>query len=294
MAKENDGYLGLERKEPIDWAYAGISMRVDHGWIPDFVEAVVDGEAKSCRLTLIEVEATETAALVSCRKYLPEDSRQIARRFGEYLDIVIGECRSRADGRGAGFEELKEFLAAAPRIRVHTAGGLRTTAELIEDRALVDQPAGFEPAPVRAGEAAKAFTFEGKRKFSRAESEGLRRAVRILHAVISGNDRSDSMLMSWRDQRNKPMERDVGRDPGRWPRLEAFLRSRTDNGLIVDGERLSDELSAAWIAFEERRIPPKRAAALISRFAPEAMGFAMHEPMQGIFERAREVIRETG
>jgi hypothetical protein len=41
MAKENEGYLDLPRPDPVDHLYAGICLKVNDLWIPDFVEATL-------------------------------------------------------------------------------------------------------------------------------------------------------------------------------------------------------------------------------------------------------------
>ena len=61
----------------------------------------------SCTLTLIELEATEPVALISCRKYLPEASADIVAAFYAYLDRAIRQCQTTADPRKSELVHLK-------------------------------------------------------------------------------------------------------------------------------------------------------------------------------------------
>jgi hypothetical protein len=293
MARENDAYLDLPHNPPVDNPYAGVSLKVAHGWVPDFVDVRMDPESNSCRLTLIELEPSELSALISSRKYLPEDSRAVLRSFADYLDAVIAECRSHADRRIAAFQSLKKFLASAPKISVHAAGGLRSSPDLIEDRPFSDQPVRFDPLPRPAPPPSPPFVFAGLRYYSRAESEALRRAVRILHAVISGSVNNVSTLRSWMLLKNSHLDLAVRNDPRQFPCLKAFLHASTKRGLRVDSDKLARELSAAWLSFEELPIPPLRASSLLTNFVPIARSFDFNDQIQPIFSRARQVIRST-
>jgi hypothetical protein len=140
MAKDNDEFLALRRTRHVDHVYSGTPMKVGPGWIPDFLEPLIDHDSDTCRLTLIELEATEIAARASWRKYLPEPSSEIMRAFLGYLDTVISQCRSTADPRLDAFDGLKEIVVSTSTVVVHTAGALRTSPDLLEDLPLIDQP----------------------------------------------------------------------------------------------------------------------------------------------------------
>jgi len=92
---------------------------------------------------------------------------------------------------------LRFLVAEGRQISVRTAGALRTSAELIEDYRLIDQPERASAAAVGSAEAPSSFSFDGERRLTRSESDGLRRAVRFLHAVIVGRDHSGGLLRSW-------------------------------------------------------------------------------------------------
>ena len=95
-------------------------------WIPDLIEVVVD-ESGNFILRLIELEAQKPDALISSRKYLPENSTGIVGTFCEYLERVIRACRSRADSREDEFVRLKTKLSKAEKISVTSAGALRAS-----------------------------------------------------------------------------------------------------------------------------------------------------------------------
>jgi hypothetical protein len=72
MAKDNDEFFAAILPSAAH-AYAGLDLRVGTaGWVPDLVRVVVQDSTDSCCLTLIELEAIESVALISCRKFLPE------------------------------------------------------------------------------------------------------------------------------------------------------------------------------------------------------------------------------
>jgi hypothetical protein len=103
----NDAYLALPRAVPVDHVYAGIRLKINGSWIPDFIDARIDRESHSCRITLIELEAGEACAKRSCRKYLPENPARILQVFMNYLDRVLASCRRFADPRARAFTDLK-------------------------------------------------------------------------------------------------------------------------------------------------------------------------------------------
>ena len=102
-AKENDAFFAAMRSSA-SLVYAGLDFRVGSaGWVPDLVMVSVAEPPRRCSLTLIELEATESVALISSRRYLPENSAEILAAFMAYLGRVIRQCRSTADARGSEF-----------------------------------------------------------------------------------------------------------------------------------------------------------------------------------------------
>jgi hypothetical protein len=294
MAKDNEEFLALRRARQVDHVYSGTPMKVGPGWIPDFVEIVVDAESSTCQLTLIELEATEIPARASCRKYLPESSSDVLRAFHDYLDTVISECRSTADSRIGAFEQLRVFMTSCSTVAVHTAGALRTSADFLEDLPLMDQPEFRMPHVTASAESPSSFSFRGERRFTRAESEGVRRAIRLLHAVVIGRDHSGGTMKSWRNLRQKPLENAASKESARYPELHKLLTSQTKFGFSVNCDKLAAELALLWRGPGYESLTPDRTAAIITSFYPVAASIARHEPMQNVFDRARDAVCGMG
>lgn len=219
MAKENEEFQSLRRARQEYHVYSGITLRIGQGWVPDFVELSIEVQPSACRITLVELEATDIMARVSCRKYLPEDSGNIVKAFLAYLETVIAQCKTTSDPRLAAFENLRNALAEHPQVRIFTAGALRTSADFIEEFPLLDQPA--QVAVPRSSTLIRktTFDFSGVRRVTRAESDGLRRSVRFLHAVFVGQDHSATTLKSWRGIRTKPLDLIATNEKGAHPQL---------------------------------------------------------------------------
>jgi hypothetical protein len=172
--------------------YRGVEFRAGTcGWIPDFVRVILGEAPDNCRVTLIELEAMESAAIISCRKYLPENSDSVVQAFFEYLDRVIRECRSRADSRESEFAKLKGVLQQSRQITVTTAGALRSAAHFVEELPLIDQPKSTtHQLYVQLDEELTERVFSGVLRLSQKEAKGLARCVKILDAVIRHCDHS--------------------------------------------------------------------------------------------------------
>src|SRR5947208_10190686 len=117
-ARENNDFIEAARSKG-HVVYAGLSMTLERGWIPDFVEVDL-GKDGSCSITLIELEPTETRALVGARKYLPESSESVSSVFRQYLQRVLERCRSMADPRAADIQLLNDAMSGA-RLEIWTA-----------------------------------------------------------------------------------------------------------------------------------------------------------------------------
>ena len=293
MAKDNNEFLALRRTRQVDHVYSGTPLKVGPGWIPDFLELVVDRDSQLCRLTLIELEATEIAARASCRKYLPEPSSEVMRAFLGYLDTVIAQCRSTADPRLDAFEGLKEIVLSVSTIVVHTAGALRSSPDLLEDLPFIDQAERQALAVVDMAKSPSSFLFIGERRLTRAEADGVRRAARILHAVIVGRDHSGGTMKSWRNISQKPLDCAVAKDQSRYPHLHKLLTAKTVHGLNINCEKVATELATLWRVADGEPMTADRAAEMVSTFVPVVVTFESHEPIQKVFARARETLRGT-
>ena len=189
--------------------------------IPDLVEVEIDDDGIVYTITLIELEALEISALVSCRKYLPEPSTEILHQFVAYLETVMSQCKATADPRLDDIRSLRMALGGQVRVVIHTAGALRSSTEFLEVHSLLDQPERMSISASPATITKKDFEIGGTRSLSREETDGLRRTVRILHAVVTGQDHSSGTLHSWRCLRRKPLDMAVARAKDRFHQLAA-------------------------------------------------------------------------
>src|SRR5260221_392230 len=137
-AKDNDAFFNALRPS-VSHVYAGVDIQVgSSGWSPDFIKISVS-ESEDFKLTLIELDATDSVARTSCRKYLPENSTEIVHAFCKYLERVIRACRSSAHPHENEFARLKAMLEGG-KVVVTTAGALRSSTSFIEELSLIDQP----------------------------------------------------------------------------------------------------------------------------------------------------------
>jgi hypothetical protein len=289
-SRDNDQFMDLWRARYGNNVYSGTPMKLGPGWIPDFVELMTDETVKSMSLTLIELEATEGVARASCRKYLPESSAQIFESFVQYLDTILEQCRVTADPRLEAFQHLKEFIAPKSNVVVRTAGALRTSLDLFEAFPLRDQP---DQSPVRLIAASppppSMPPFEGKKRLSRNEIDGLRRVVRILHAVMVGKDHDGGTLKTWRNLRRKPLDTVLKAEGDRFPELRRLVSFITQSGSAFDCEKIVNELAELW-STDGRDTAPQQVRLWIKEFHPIALSFPNHEPMRNVFERARMLV----
>lgn len=137
-SRDNDDYLEQGRARGYI-VFAGIEMRVNAGWVPDFMRVVLDEPTARCTLTLVELEADANSARVSARKYLPESASSIVEGFLAYLERTLAQCRATADPRHKSIHELITTIRGSQNIAVTTAGALRNRFVFIEELPLIDQ-----------------------------------------------------------------------------------------------------------------------------------------------------------
>jgi hypothetical protein len=289
-ARDNDEFFEAMRPSMFQ-AYAGVDMRIGApGWIPDLVKVEIDIESASCVLTLIELEATETVALVSCRKYLPESSELILVGFGEYLEKVIRQCRSTADPRHSEFIKLRDAILRVDRVQVTTAGALRTATRFVEELPLLDQPrtATRQLMPqVQPVESSRKFN--GVLRLSADDAYALSRCILVLDALARKADHSTAAFRSWRGQvRSQPLKKTLVDNDGSYPALRAFvLRDANYRGLTLDIEPVLAELVELWAASGVQDIDRNAAVAFIESYFAVALEMPGEQPMTEVFEAAR-------
>jgi hypothetical protein len=293
-AKDNDAFFEGARAKACH-VYAGADFRAGAcGWIPDFVRVVLDETPSSCRLTLIELEASEPAAIISCRKYLPEKSQTIIQAFLEYLDRLIRLCRSSADPREAEFAKLKETLHQHRQITITTAGALRSSEHFVEELPLIDQPDPTAHRPyVQAEVELNERVFGGLLRLSQKEAKGLARCVKILDAVIRHADHSGGTIHSWIGGRTQPLKRLLTESNGHHAALSAFLLQRDNRGITFDFDKVLSDLVEIWSAARGAQLDRELTRGLVSRYFPVALEIAPQEQMVVVFDKARTFVADS-
>lgn len=288
-SRDNDHYFDRRREHDNTVAYSGMTMTLGPGWIPDLIEVDFGDNGAVSTITLVELEASESTARVSCRKYLPEPSIDVLQRFVTYLDGVIAQCRASADPRLDKIRDLRKAIGTGEFLIVRTAGALRSSSTFLEVHTLIDQPERISLAEVQSKVSAAAFVCAGLRVLSRAETDGLRRTVRILHAVVIGQDHSGGTLHTMRNV-SKPLDAAVSKDPERFVQLSHLLAKYTATGMRIDCDGLAEELAALWSMSKTYQLPGSAVADCIERFVPISMQFANRESMRVVYESARSAL----
>jgi hypothetical protein len=270
---------------PEDYVYAGLDFRVGTaGWIPDLVNVVVEEALDRVSVTLIELEATEPAALTSCRKYLPEKSVSIVNALSLYLDRVVRQCRSNADPREAQFAKLRATLSQGGDVRVSTAGALRSSHGFVEELLLIDQPkAGTQAGVVQKQDPEKRLDFRGVLRLSARDAKALSRCIMILDAVIRCSDHSSATLHAWRPK--APLKRLLREHAGDCPALQALI-FKSQHGATIDCEEVLPEIAEIWRGAYGGNVDAESARKLIEGYFPAASRIGKHEQMAHVFEAA--------
>lgn len=293
LAKENDEFMRLSGFEGFAQVYSGAVIKIGSGWIPDFIEVVYDSPQSACTVTLIELEATKAAALISARKYLPEDASHILSALDSYIDRVVKQCRTRADPRLPAFAALKDFLLQADTITVFTAGALRISRRYVEKLPLMRQPyLKHVIRPVKTT-TDHSIDFRGKPRLIPRDRKTLFRAVLVLDAVVRECDYSGATFKNWLNLRTQPIKVAVREAPEKYPVLDAFLRADTRSGGSVDCEGIAQELSALWSTTRELRLEGQHVSRLVERFFPVVSSLRSADPVATAFDKAKSVLGEV-
>lgn len=292
-SRENDEFFRLYSSSDCRVTYSGTPLKIDPGWIPDFLEVKVDSGGTALAAILIELEAIRITALESARKYLPEDPAAIIQAVIAYLGTVITQCRGTADPRLAEIEKLLGCFSSAEGVSVYTAAGLRDSADLIEVLPLINQRAMSRP---RASTAplpeAQDFYLTGRRTFSREEANGLRRTIIILDAVVTGRDESGATYHSWLNLRVKPLHRTVTQQPSATPELHRLLSKPNDKGIRLDLDRLLEDIFSVWSQSPHLKPSKTQIGTSIEEYLPLARSIRSHTPMQDVFRQGRKIIEK--
>jgi len=287
-ARENDAFLEAYRSKG-HVVYAGQVVTLERGWIPDFVEVHVD-EHGQCTMTLIELEASETRALVGARKYLAESSEHISTTFRQHLQRVLERCRSTADPRAADVQVLNDALSRSS-IEVWTAAALREPPNIIERLPLIDQGRSSHVPAVISQSAEPAAHLDGELSLSARVHKRVSRSVLILDAVVRGWDNSDASLRAWRNLRTQPLRREIAANSSSFPALAALLLGQK-TGVRLTINDAARELSEVWNRFRPGRYSEHSVLAAIGKFLPVDQELNPNAPVRVAFEKARPIINE--
>jgi hypothetical protein len=293
-AKENRFFFeGMHKSLSESVYFRGLDFKVGP-WTPDGIRVDLTFDSQQCSLTLIELEAIESTALKSSRKYLPEESVKICSAFIDYLDRVIKDCDARADQREFQIEQLKKLLSQNIPITVKTAGALRSDTTFLAEAVLTDQANGPE-ANAASGYhlhatrkiVSKELAMRGRLRLSPEESKGLRRCIQILDAIIRERDFSNTIFRHWRLK--TPLKNLLGEMPEKPHTLADFVlnpQNKHASGIAIDFEAVLEELVGVW-AKDGRQIELEDARKLVNDYFPLAMGIGSHDGMDHVFAAAR-------
>ena len=296
-AKDNDKFFGGAKDQSIDHVYAGTLITVGAGWVPDFLMVTSDGVDGYFTLTLIELEAKKADALISSRKYLPENSAKILDAFRDYLVRVIDQCRSTADPRVSVFEGLQAIFQNTMSIRVETACALRSELNYLERLPLMDQSQAealpyshlFKPDSPQASRTT-VMTFEGRITLSRDQTIGLNRSVLILDAIVRQQDHSDAILKAWVSPKRNPLRKAIHEERKDLPEISKFLAADKNSGAKISCEAIFGELSDFWSEAASKHLELHVVRDMVSAYYPAACALKMGDRMRDVFEGARNVV----
>ena len=273
------------------FVYAGRELKIGPGWIPDYLMVSSDAGGRFT-LTIIELEAAETVARKSARKYLPEPSSEVIKTFCDYLDSVIARCRQTADPRYSTLESLRQDLEKATSITVEAACALRSLPSLIEKHPLLDQPLQVEALERESDRPDPAVPLTGQPVLTRQQTRALYRAVLILDTVVRQKDHGAATLKAWLNGRTQPLKILVIQRTADFPELNSFFAANKNSGVRPAMEKLITELANLWSAATGSAVDPSMVRNLLQTYSSMATQIAMNEPMQHVFEEARSLVNQ--
>jgi hypothetical protein len=287
-AKDNDAFFEA-RKPSASYFYGGVDLKIGY-WSPDLVEISVD-ELGDFTLTLIELEQDKIEASKSCRKYLPENSTEIVRRFHEYLGRVIDECRFHP--HKDEFVRLKAILTKARKVAIITAGALRSSPHFIEKHSLIDQPERIAQAQsVQTISVAETQKFHGTLKLSLNDANAVSRCIFVLDAIVRECDHSAATFKAWRQSPTQPLKNFLKQSESAYPLLRTFLLPARIRGITLNFEIVLSELAKIWSDASNTQFDSERVRNLFNSYFPMALKIKNYETMPVIFEKAHKFLSE--
>ncbi len=285
-SRENDEFFAASRSS-VSLVYAGLDFRVGaSGWVPDLVKVAIAEQEGRCSLTLIELEATKSVALISCRKYLPENANEIVAAFGAYLDRVIRQCKSNAHPHEPEFIHLKELLSQAKEIVVTTAGALRSSTFFVEELPLMGQPGLVAALPQVKQDLLeeRERVFHGLLRLSQQDGRALMRSVVVLDAIVRQDHHSAATFHAWRAK--SPLRQLLSKDGQGRPELRKLVLETQNRGVTLDFEKVLSELAELWSASWRDAEDRERIRAVINSYYPVGAAIKGLDRMAAVFEEA--------
>jgi hypothetical protein len=271
--------------------YAGVDLGLGAvGWAPDFVRVDVSEQNGTVSFTIIELEALRPTALISCRKFLPENSSEIVKTFVDYLDRVIRQCKATADAREMVFFQLRNTIGQSKAVSVATAGALRSATDYVEYRHLMDQPEKFTLIDHKEFSIGRrVLALSGNVSHSAEEVKTVTRCILILDAVVRKLDHSNSTLHGWRaSPRTQPLKVFLKKSKDIFPAVQSLiLANSVRSGMRINFDVILPELGQIWHDQHGAIMSPEKVRQLIEGFYPTAAEFGSNERMSVIFEKAR-------
>ena len=290
-ARENDEFLEHARLKG-HVVYSGISMSLNRGWIPDFIEISLDDHPVACSLTIFELENTESVALISARKYLAESSHDIFTAFRQYLQRVVQRCRSAADPRAEDIQQLDDALGSVAHTSVWAAAALRRPPQTVERLPLIDQGIVSNKSAIDSPSNNQTLSLTGELSLSPREHKTFFRSVLILDAVARGRDKSDASLRAWRNLRSQPLKDDIQHNASNFPALSVLMGgNKTGVRIVIDD--VARELSAIWNRFQPGRHSEPSVLAALTKFLPINRELDPKASVRTAFEKAQLVLNES-
>jgi hypothetical protein len=287
-AKDNDAFFEA-RKPSASYFYGGVDLKIGY-WSPDLVEISVD-ELGDVTVTLIELEQDKIEASKSCRKYLPENSTEIVRKFHEYLGRVIGECRFHP--HKDEFARLKTILAKARKNAIITAGALRSSPHYIVKHSLIDQPERIaQTQSVQTTPIAETQKFHSTLKLSLNDANAVSRCILVLDTIVRQRDHSAATFKAWRQSPTQPLKNFLKQNEPAYPLLRTFLLPTRIRGITLNFEIMLSELAKIWSDASNAQFDPERVRNLFNSYFPIALKIKNHERMPVVFEKARKFLAD--
>ena len=297
MAKDNDVYMSLASESDYDLVIAGASIKIGNEWIPDFLQVdIINDDIKRIELTIIELESLRRNALVSSRKYIPEDRNSIIEDFMRYLKVVAKQCHSTADSREEKIHFLQNLIKSGTPVYIYTAACLREELIPVERLTLIDynlvqdKPSEYALSTSRLIED-EFLTKKEKVRLPRKDAELFQRCIYFLDAVIRDEDVTESTITRWLRRRNLPLKVLIKNSKSfsiEYPKLYKYIQTKKTKGLKIEIPPILMELSNLWSTKSNKKITPDKIVNIFKDITTMLQTCKSHQKISKIFEKIDE------